>query len=321
VGTALGAVLARAGGGQNFGGGGGGGAGGRGFSGGGGGGGGGFFFLPIGGGGGGGGGIVVALIILVALIAVGVVLMRAWTRSSRPAAAGVTASNPGGGGAPVEYDDTRPIGVPERFRGQTLDGSDAGAAGAMGETSVQTGLDQIRAHDPAFDDAAFLSQTQKAFFVVEQAWTDLKPDMSRRVMADALWQQHRVQIEQYRDQGRRNLLDSLSVGDATIIGAHTDQSYDTVTVRFLAASADYDVDSASGRVVRGDRSVRQWMEDWIFQRSSEATTKPDGGTMSDHCPNCGAPLDVDLAGVCSYCKAPIMSGKYDWVLTRIEQAG
>ena len=43
--------------------------------------------------------------------------------------------------------------------------------------------------------------------------------------------------------------------------------------------------------------------------------------MSDHCPNCGAPLDVDLAGVCSYCRAPIMSGKYDWVLTRIEQIG
>jgi len=32
-----------------------------------------------------------------------------------------------------------------------------------------------------------------------------------------------------------------------------------------------------------------------------------------------APLDVDLSGVCSYCKAPIMSGDYDWVLARIDQ--
>jgi len=24
-------------------------------------------------------------------------------------------------------------------------------------------------------------------------------------------------------------------------------------------------------------------------------------------------------GVCSYCKAPVMSGNYDWVLTRIDQ--
>jgi hypothetical protein len=28
---------------------------------------------------------------------------------------------------------------------------------------------------------------------------------------------------------------------------------------------------------------------------------------------------VDLAGVCHYCRAPVMSGQYDWVLTRIDQ--
>ena len=41
--------------------------------------------------------------------------------------------------------------------------------------------------------------------------------------------------------------------------------------------------------------------------------------MSKKCPNCGAPLDLDLAGICKYCRAPVMSGEFDWVLTRIEQ--
>ena len=40
---------------------------------------------------------------------------------------------------------------------------------------------------------------------------------------------------------------------------------------------------------------------------------------ANFCPNCGAPLDLDLAGICKYCRAPVMSGAYDWVLTRIEQ--
>jgi len=62
-----------------------------------------------------------------------------------------------------------------------------------------------------------------------------------------------------------------------------------------------------------------FQEDWVFQRSSQATTKPDGGTMDQKCPNCGAPLDLDLAGVCKYCRAPVMSGQFDWVLTRIDQ--
>jgi hypothetical protein len=138
-------------------------------------------------------------------------------------------------------------------------------------------------------------------------------------MADGIWQQHRVQIDQYSAQHRRNLLDNLSIGNATVVTAHSDQTYDTITVRILAASADYDVDDSNGKVVRGNRNVEQWTEDWVYQRSSDATTKTGAGTMNQRCPNCGAPLDLDLSGVCSYCKAPVMSGKYDWVLTRIDQ--
>lgn len=212
------------------------------------------------------------------------------------------------------WDDTHPVGVPERFRGETLAGSDPGATGG----SVVDGLAAIRAHDPAFDEAAFLAQVERAFFLVQQAWTEQRPELSRQVMADALWQQHRAQIEQYRDRKVRNVVENLAIGKADIVAAHSDASYDTITVRILAAAADYDVDE-QGKVVRGDRQVRQFVEDWVFQRSSAASTRADGGTLSRRCPNCGAPLDLDLAGVCSYCKQPIMGGAYDWVLSRIDQ--
>jgi predicted lipid-binding transport protein (Tim44 family) len=323
-------ILARAGGGQNFGGGGlrTGGGGGSSF---GSGGGGHFIFLPFFFGGGGGAGGVIGFIILILIVVFIVGVVRYWMRgnfSGRALTAPPMPPPPGAFSSPSStapapaaaagYDDTHPVGVPEGFRGATLPGTDAGAMAARGE-SVSAGLDSIRAHDPAFDQAAFIADVERSFFVVEQAWSERKPEMSRRVMADGLWQQHKVQIDQYTAQHRRNMLDNLSVGSATVVAAHSDQSYDTVTVRILAACADYDVDDQSGKVVRGNRDVNQWTEDWVYQRSSDATTKVGAGTMNQHCPNCGAPLDVDLAGVCSYCKAPIMSGKYDWVLTRIDQ--
>ncbi len=176
-----------------------------------------------------------------------------------------------------------------------------------------------QAHDPAFDVAAFTASVERAFFTVQEAWTEQKPDMSRQVMADGVWQQHRAQIEGYQRSGRRNVLEGLTVGRADIIRAASDATYDTITVRFLAACADYDIDTASNKVVRGNKSVDQWSEDWVFQRSAAATTKADGGTLQKKCPNCGAPLNLDLAGVCHYCRAPVMSGDYDWVLTRIDQ--
>ena len=94
-----------------------------------------------------------------------------------------------------------------------------------------------------------------------------QPGMSRQVMADGLWQQHRTQIQGYIDAHKRNVLEDLAVADLTIIGAHHDQSYDTITVRVVAACADYDVDDGNGRVVRGNKQVSQWAEDWTFQRS------------------------------------------------------
>ncbi|HEY6378174.1 MAG TPA: Tim44-like domain-containing protein, partial [Candidatus Dormibacteraeota bacterium] len=216
------------------------------------------------------------------------------------------------------YDDTHPIGVPERFRGATLEGSHPAAASGAG-ASVEEGLAAITAHDPAFDAAAFVSQAQSSFFIIQEAWSQGKPEMSRSVMADGLAQQFAFQMDEYTRKGQRNLLDGLTVAHADVVAAHSDQSFDTLTVRFQAASADYDVDVRSGRVTRGHRDLEPWTEDWIFQRSAQATTRPGEGTMNRRCPNCGAPISISPEGTCEYCHAQVMSGKYDWVLARIDQ--
>jgi predicted lipid-binding transport protein (Tim44 family) len=185
---------------------------------------------------------------------------------------------------------------------------------------AQAGLKAIETHDPAFNLDGFKSSVERCFFVVEEGWTELKPEMTRRVMADGIWQQHRAQIEQYRQAGTRNVLSGLAVGKVTIRSASSDQQYDTITARILATCADYDVDVKTNKVVRGDQhAMTPFQEDWVFQRSSQAVTPAGGGTLEEKCPNCGAPLDVDLAGVCHYCRASIMSGQFDWVLTRIDQ--
>jgi hypothetical protein len=115
------------------------------------------------------------------------------------------------------------------------------------------------------------------------------------------------------------VLENLTIAKATIIAAESDGDRDVVTVRFRAASANYDVDAASGRVVRGNHQMAFWEQDWVFQRSSQATT--DDGTDNDkRCPNCGAPLDVDIAGVCKNCKASVRGGDADWVVLSAGQA-
>jgi predicted lipid-binding transport protein (Tim44 family) len=179
----------------------------------------------------------------------------------------------------------------------------------------------IQQHDPAFNEADFLSDCNRAFFTIQQAWTERKPEISRQVMHDGIWQQHKFQIDQYLSLNKQNILENLAIQNTRLVSVHTDESFDTIMVRFFASCADYDIDLSNEKhkIIKGDKSVQDWAEDWVFQRKSNAVTKPNGGTMAKKCPNCGAPLNLDLAGVCAYCRAPVMSGEFDWVLTRIEQ--
>ena len=198
---------------------------------------------------------------------------------------------------------------------------EAHARAMQAASPVDVGLSAIKAHDPNFELEQFTQQVQRVFFIVEGSWGDQKPEMSRQVMADPLWQAQQAQIQGYISNRKRNMLDNLALSNIWPVAAHSDAHYDTITVRIVAASADYDVEEPSGRVTRGDKTVKPWQEDWTFQRSSSAQTKVGGTTIGSKCPNCGAPLDVDLAGACRYCKAMIMSGDYDWVLARISQVG
>ena len=249
-------VLFRAGGGQGFDGGGGGGTGGGGL------GGGGFLFF-----GGGGGGAATGTVVVVGIILLVVVMRLTWPRwRGGGRTGGVAGAPPSPSADQWRHDDQPAINT---VQGDLFPGT---APSVARSESAADGLAAISAHDPAFSKEVFLEQAQRTFFIVQEAWTQRQPGMSRQVMADGLWQQHRTQIQGYLDAHKRNVLEDLAVADLTIIGAHHDQSYDTITVRVVAACADYDVDDGHGRVVRGSKEVHQWAEDWTFQRAASATT-------------------------------------------------
>ncbi len=184
---------------------------------------------------------------------------------------------------------------------------------------VAAGLAAIGAHDPGFDEDAFLATAERCFFAVEEAWSQQRPELSKPVMTEDAWQRQKADIEGCRRAGTRNVLENLTVAKATILAAESDDAHDVITVRFRAASANYDVDAASGRVTRGNHEMAFWEQDWVFQRSGQATSDA-ASADGRRCPNCGAPLDVDIAGVCKNCKAAVRGIDADWMVLRAGQA-
>ena len=88
-------------------------------------------------------------------------------------------------------------------------------------------------------------------------------------------------------------------------------------MRLRATGLDYTVRDADGTVVGGNRSrERAYTEYWTLIRG----TQRKGAPRADlNCPNCGAPVEVNMAGHCKYCKVKVTTGDFDWVLSKIQQ--
>jgi len=180
------------------------------------------------------------------------------------------------------------------------------------------GFAAIAASDPAFDGAAFVERVRGAFVALQEAWSSRDLDVGRGFMSPGLYYGWSTQVETMAAERRKNVIENVQILAIAPVGVVHGRAVDDVTVRIDASCVDYEVDEASGRIVFGSQEPEPFVEFWTFQRSAAAKT-PEHGLLEKRCPNCGAPLDLNQIGQCHYCKAAVTSGKFDWVLSRIEQ--
>jgi|ERR1035437_47343 hypothetical protein len=194
---------------------------------------------------------------------------------------------------------------------------------AEGENDSNVGLEAIKANDPGFNEQAFLDRTQAAFFLLQKAWMDRNVDEGRAYMSPGLYQSWKAQVDEMVSQHKKNVLENLVIAGEHVVKALHDENFDSISVRIDASCTDYEVDDQTGKeifAVGGKKADRPFTEYWTFQRSAGAKTLVTGGVTDKKCPNCGAPLDVNATGNCKYCGEVVTSGKFDWVLSKIDQA-
>jgi predicted lipid-binding transport protein (Tim44 family) len=202
---------------------------------------------------------------------------------------------------------------PAAFVGYSADSSLGAAAPTVAE-----GIASLTSADKDFVLDAFAARVKTAFLALQDAWCKQNLDVGRAFMSPGAYFTWSAQLETMATEGRRNVMENLVIRHIEPIRVVHGRVFDDLTVRITAAAADFDVDR-SGKIVFGDRSVRPFTEDWTFQRSVGVATSNKPGTLENTCPSCGAPVSLTQIGECRYCKAAVTSGKFDWVVSRIEQ--
>ena len=189
---------------------------------------------------------------------------------------------------------------------------------AAAAASIAEGVANLHATDPSFSIDAFQARVRTAFLALQDAWCRQNLDAGRGFLSPGAYFTWRAQVETMAAEGRRNVMEHLSVQRIDPVQIVHGRVFDDLTVRVSASAADFEVDR-DDRIVFGDRTVRPFTEDWTFQRSVGVATTQKAGTLENTCPGCGAPIALNQIGECRYCRAAVTSGKFDWVVSRIEQ--
>ena len=193
--------------------------------------------------------------------------------------------------------------------------------GTLNPTIMQPNFPHVRAafeqNNPTFKWAEFQARARMIFNELQDAWSSLNWERARPHETDNIFQMHQYWIEAYRRQKLRNVLERYQITGMQPVKIKQDNFYQSVTLRIFAEGYDYTINEG-GQVVAGSRTnLRKWSEYWTFIRNSKAT--PAAARADLNCPNCGAPLKVNATGICEFCGGKMTSGKFDWVLSKIEQ--
>lgn len=181
---------------------------------------------------------------------------------------------------------------------------------------VQKQYNALRARDAALIWKGFCARVERIFDEFQVAWSSQEPMRVRPYLSDNLFQLQLYWIAAYKKAGLRNVTENARISGIHLARVVSDRHYDAITVRVYASSLDYTIDG-EGAVVGGSKTrERQYSEYWTLIRGASRTGAPRTEPV---CPNCGAGLDINMAGHCKHCRAKVTSGEFDWVLSRIEQ--
>ncbi|MEM6293975.1 MAG: TIM44-like domain-containing protein [Myxococcota bacterium] len=265
-------------------------------------------------------------------------LKRARTAVSPPPAKTLAFNCPSCG-APVEYDETETcthcgetntFGAhawlcshvkvrTEETRPPTLTAYAPEVFGPEREASPGTSaaFDQLMAKHHGGNAGVFFQRVGEVYAGLNRAWSLLRWDDARPLLSDRLWLSWRYWVEAYAAQNLRNEMRDAVIERTQIAEVDGDPFFDVVVVRIFAQAIDVTLHVESNLPLAGDATrPRKYSEYWTFIRP----TGRDGSDEEGACPNCGAPLEIEMAGRCKACRVKVtQGGNFDWVLSKVEQ--
>ncbi len=173
--------------------------------------------------------------------------------------------------------------------------------------------------DPLFDKDKFLGWTKEVFITLQTAWMERDWSKIRPFEKEELYRQHEIQLQEYINAGRINMIERINVNQAYLHKYERNAEYEYLTIDMQVRMVDYIIDEHTKAVLKGNPNEDSFMQ-YLLTFTRKTGVKTDPATSNNSvvaCPHCGAPTEITSAGKCEYCGFIVTTGDYDWVLSNI----
>ena len=115
-------------------------------------------------------------------------------------------------------------------------------------------------------------QVEKAYFILQKAWTDQELDKAREYMSKSLYDRFQSKLEWMQIKKQKNILKKISLIDAVPISINDDEddSKDYIWYYIKGSMVDYTIDVDTKEIVDGKNAKTRFIEYWKFCRKDKS---------------------------------------------------
>ena len=185
-------------------------------------------------------------------------------------------------------------------------------------------LEKILAVDSNFSKTQFKSYVRALFMLLQKAWSNNNYHALRAIESDNLYYEHRAKIEELILNNCYDKRENIGIRGCLLKEFKIEGDKEVLVVALTARmlrSFDGDVfrlKEAKKKLTLFGDNVGTVPYIMTFMRNKGVKTKTGVPLATSNCSNCGAVINVDDNGVCTYCNTSLVSGEVDWVLVDIK---
>ena len=165
-----------------------------------------------------------------------------------------------------------------------------------------------------FDIEEFNFKAYQIFYDVQMAWMEFDYNRLKELLTDELYNSYVMQLDALKIKNQKNVMKGFELIESKIFELKEENKLYIAKVYLDVKFYDYIENINTNKVLRGTPN-KKINNVYILTFTK---TKENSNNINK-CPQCGAPVEGNVTGICEYCKSKLINENYDWVMSKKEK--